>query len=321
MFKGCWSLTSAPELPATTLADYCYYYMFENCSNLNTITLGYTGNFADAPTYAFSGWVYGVASTGTFYYNGSDTTTGSSAIPTGWTVISPYGGLTITAREANSTVTMIKDSGAPSVTLEYSTDSATWNPFVVGTTTVTLNNVGDYVCFRAGSNGNTTFTTMYTLKCNKFVITGSVDLSGDLNSIINQDYDNVTTINSDGSGGIGCLFYNCSAIVDASKLLMKATTIGNFTYNHTFYGCSNMTKAPTIYATSVGSRYSFGDLFHGCSSLSEIKIYYTGNFGGERTSNWVSGVPSTGTFYYNGSDTTIGTSAIPSGWTVTPFTP
>ena len=79
-------MTSAPELPATTLADYCYYYMFENCSNLNTITLGYTGNFADAPTYAFSGWVYGVASTGTFYYNGSDTTIGTSAIPSGWTV-------------------------------------------------------------------------------------------------------------------------------------------------------------------------------------------------------------------------------------------
>lgn len=240
-----------------------------------------------------------------------------------WEKSSPptvYGGLTITAREANSTVSMIQDSGAPSVTLEYSTDSTTWNPFVVGTTTVTLNNVGDYVCFRAGPNGNTTFTTMFTLKCNKFVMTGSVDLSGNLNSIISQDYDNVTTINADGTGGIGYLFNECTAIVDASKLLMKATTIGNFTYNRTFWGCSNMTKAPTIYATSIGSRYSFGDLFNGCSSLQEIKIYYTGNFGGETTSNWVSGVASTGTFYYNGSDTTRGASYVPDGWTITPFT-
>ena len=34
MFQNCLSLTQAPELPATTLADFCYYYMFENCTSL-----------------------------------------------------------------------------------------------------------------------------------------------------------------------------------------------------------------------------------------------------------------------------------------------
>ena len=34
MFSGCSSLTQAPELPATTLADYCYYNMFWNCTSL-----------------------------------------------------------------------------------------------------------------------------------------------------------------------------------------------------------------------------------------------------------------------------------------------
>ena len=57
--------------------------MFQECFNLNTIKLGYTGNFSEE---YFTGWVQGVASTGTFYYNGTDTTTGESAIPTGWTV-------------------------------------------------------------------------------------------------------------------------------------------------------------------------------------------------------------------------------------------
>ena len=36
LFKGCTALTSAPDLPATTLANYCYYYMFKNCSSLQT---------------------------------------------------------------------------------------------------------------------------------------------------------------------------------------------------------------------------------------------------------------------------------------------
>jgi hypothetical protein len=34
MFYGCTSLTTAPVLPATTLADWCYQRMFYNCSSL-----------------------------------------------------------------------------------------------------------------------------------------------------------------------------------------------------------------------------------------------------------------------------------------------
>ena len=34
LFKGCSVLTSAPQLPATELKDYCYYSMFEGCTSL-----------------------------------------------------------------------------------------------------------------------------------------------------------------------------------------------------------------------------------------------------------------------------------------------
>ena len=34
LFYNCTSLTTAPSLPATTLADQCYYYMFTGCTNL-----------------------------------------------------------------------------------------------------------------------------------------------------------------------------------------------------------------------------------------------------------------------------------------------
>ena len=36
MFQGCTNLTSAPELPATTLVYQCYNYMFSNCTSLTT---------------------------------------------------------------------------------------------------------------------------------------------------------------------------------------------------------------------------------------------------------------------------------------------
>ena len=62
--------------------------MFAGCLYLNSIKIAYTGNFSGTgvPTDAFSNWVFNVAFTGTFYYNGSDTTRGASAIPTNWTV-------------------------------------------------------------------------------------------------------------------------------------------------------------------------------------------------------------------------------------------
>ena len=39
LFRGCTSLTAAPELKATTLADYCYSSMFYGCTKLSTVTM------------------------------------------------------------------------------------------------------------------------------------------------------------------------------------------------------------------------------------------------------------------------------------------
>ena len=96
MFDGCTSLTSAPELPATTLATSCYNNMFNNCSNLNYVKCLASSGMTSSN--CLTGWLYGVASTGTFVKS-TNATTGSSAgasqwkinsvdgIPSGWTVV------------------------------------------------------------------------------------------------------------------------------------------------------------------------------------------------------------------------------------------
>ena len=85
MFYGCENLTTAPELPATTLANYCYYYMFYDCSKLNKITMLATDISASS---CLSYWTPGVASSGTFikHPNMTSLPTGTSGIPSGWTV-------------------------------------------------------------------------------------------------------------------------------------------------------------------------------------------------------------------------------------------
>ena len=85
MFRDCTSLTTAPELPATTLVDYCYYYMFFGCSKLNYIKAMFTTT--PSSTYTYS-WVNGVASTGKFIKNKNATwnVTGVDGIPSGWSI-------------------------------------------------------------------------------------------------------------------------------------------------------------------------------------------------------------------------------------------
>lgn len=85
MFSSCISLTSAPELHATTLADGCYNNMFWRCSKLNYIKMLATDISA---TDCLDSWVYRVSATGTFVKSSSATwdVTGSSGVPFGWTV-------------------------------------------------------------------------------------------------------------------------------------------------------------------------------------------------------------------------------------------
>ena len=56
MFQGCTSLTKAPVLPATTLTDFCYYYMFENCTSLTQAPELPAGDLVDSCyAYMFQG--------------------------------------------------------------------------------------------------------------------------------------------------------------------------------------------------------------------------------------------------------------------------
>ena len=106
MFAGCTSLTTAPVLPATTLVESCYELMFSNCTSLivapnlisknlvnkcysliffnctllATIKISYTGEYNDE---YFNMWVYSVAESGTFYYNGNQTAQ-DFGLPSGW---------------------------------------------------------------------------------------------------------------------------------------------------------------------------------------------------------------------------------------------
>ncbi len=91
MFMNCTHLTAAPELPAPTLVEGCYSSMFSGCSSLNYVKCLATDISAD---YCTTGWLSGVAETGTFVKTasmndwaiGADESDNVNGVPEGWTV-------------------------------------------------------------------------------------------------------------------------------------------------------------------------------------------------------------------------------------------
>lgn len=155
-------------------------------------------------------------------------------------------GLTFTAEEANSTVSMKRPTtpSIPSVSLEYSTDGSTWQDFIVGTTVVTLPNVGDKMYLRAKTT-NTAFASTYYLT-NYFILTGKIAASGSIMYLLKKDGD-LDTIPS--SWCFCGLFSQCSSLTTAPEL--PATTLTKGCYYSMFSRCTSLTKAPYLPATTL----------------------------------------------------------------------
>lgn len=118
------------------------------------------------------------------------------------------------------------------------------------------------------------------------------------------------------------MFYDCTNLITAPKL--PSTTLVNQCYYGMFQNCTSLVQAPYLPATQL-TTWCYANMFRGCTSLNYVKIAFTGKFNTAssvsnwHTTNWLTNVSSTGNFYYNGSDTTRGGSAIPTGWTVHTF--
>ena len=134
MFDGCTSLTTAPALPATTLVNECYRQMFSGCTSLNSITT-YANDIS--ATNCLQNWLQNVAPTGTFHNEGTAvyTTDSPSGIPTGWSepvTSSGYFYLENTSRFIDDEIVITSSGNAPVFDIYYSYDAIDWD--LLGTT-------------------------------------------------------------------------------------------------------------------------------------------------------------------------------------------
>ena len=245
--------------------------------------------------------------------------------------------LCFTAQEAGSTVKLTKVKSAPDVNLQTSTNGSSWTPYAVEDV-ITLANVNDKVYFKAVGSNSVMGSSQSNY--NKFVMTGKIAASGNINSLLEEDEETARTMSLENrefcyaylfSGSTlttapelpattlayGCyamMFQNCQNLTTAPDL--PATTLANWCYYGMFYSCTALTTAPELPAyTLVDSCYA--GMFAGCSQLNYVSVGFD-NWVQNATDNWLP--ENKGTFKCPqtliNNTTDRSSSTVPSSWTM-----
>lgn len=111
------------------------------------------------------------------------------------------------------------------------------------------------------------------------------------------------------------MFNGCTSLTAAPAL--PATTLTLSCYSSMFEGCTALTQAPDLNAPEL-SHSCYSRMFKGCTNLNYVKALFNTIPSSTYTSDWLSGVSSTGTFVKNSKANwqSTGANGIPTGWTV-----
>lgn len=110
------------------------------------------------------------------------------------------------------------------------------------------------------------------------------------------------------------MFNGCTALTTAPAL--PVTVLKENCYQRMFKGCTSLASAPELPATQ-GDSQCYEEMFSGCNKLKHIKVGLLDWGDYSFSTNWMSGVSGSGTFYKPPSLEVIrDASHIPVGWTV-----
>ena len=224
----------------------------------------------------------------------------------------PYHKIPLTFEITSAGNIIWKGSGK---TIQYRINNGEWTNLTATSSGVSFSvNSGDIVQFRGNNNNYSTGTSS---SHNRFIgSTAGFKVKGNIMSLCSPtQYPEFVSLKSTYT--FYGLFYNCTGLTDASKLILPATTLKNSCYASMFLGCSNLTTAPELPATTLAD-FCYASIFNGCTNLNYIKCLATNISATNCVYNWVNGVAASGTFIKNASMTSwpTGVNGIPSGWTV-----
>lgn len=152
-----------------------------------------------------------------------------------------------------------------SKTLEYSKNGGEWISITNSSTGTPISvSPEDVIKFRGDSQ--------YGYPGNSFGSNGATfKLKGNIMSLITSSgFENATSLV--GGAHFNDFFSNCTGVIDASDLVLPATTLSPSCYTGMFRGCTNMVKGPKVLpaTTLVGNCYA--SMFRGCCSLTAATV-------------------------------------------------
>lgn len=293
LFDSCGSLINAPELPATTLAPYCYTWMFYECGSLTTAP--------ELPATKLAEHCYEAM------FNGcTSLTTGLSILPAttlaSYCYVSMFNGCTslTTAPELPAT-TLASDCYN---SMFGSCASLTTAPVLPAT--ILANG-----CYQHMFENCTSLTTAPVLPATTLANSCYEGMFSGCSSLTTAPEIAATT----AASCCRYMFQNCTSLTTAPAL--PATTLAPGCYQYMFNGCTSLTTGPSILPATTLAPYCYNQMFNGCTSLNYIKCLATDISASSCTGGWVTNVASTGTFVKASSaNWPTGSNGIPSGWTI-----
>ena len=295
LFWGCSNLTTAPELPSTTLTSNCYASMFRDCTSLATAPE------LPATTLAYACY---------------------QSMFLGCASLEEAPELPATTLAAGCYYSMFRDctslEEAPELPATASTDNCYASMFQGCTS---LENAPDLPATTLAAN---CYDRMF-LGCTSLSSAPELpatDLSGatycyylmfrNCTSLEDAPDLPATTL---ANGCYHSMFYGCTSLISTPAL--PATTLANFCYSNMFLGCVSLTTAPDLPATTLVDK-CYSSMFSDCTNLNYIKCLATDISATECTLNWLRLVAASGTFVKNQvmNDWPTGNNGIPANWTV-----
>ena len=226
MFYGCTSLTQAPELPATTLAPGCYGEMFYGCTSLIQAP--------ELPATALASGCY------TDMFRGCTSLTQAPELPATTLVTYCYEG-------------MFRDCTSLTQVPELSVTTLT------------------EACYRYMFRGCTSLTQAPELPATTLVIYCYQYMFYGCTSLTQAPELPATTL---APGCYGEMFYGCTSLTQAPEL--PATMLKTSCYMEMFRDCTSLTQAPELPATTLAN-YCYSYMFNGCIKI-KISDTQTGDY-------------------------------------------
>ena len=149
-------------------------------------------------------------------------------------------------------------------TLEYSTNASTWTTWDGATTLSSATKGSNNILYLRGT-GNTVITG--NRNNYKWILTGSnIKCIGNIENLL--DYATVEAGNHPtmASYCYSLMFLGCTALTQAPEL--PATTLAESCYSFMLDGCTSLTQAPALPATTLAP-YCYRSMFYGCTSLTQ----------------------------------------------------